>query len=116
MSTTPPPAKPFARLEDAQRFLEQHVYDHFRQASEWPRARDFDLDYHELLDPLGGLEVVCREIGPDRLSCGSAYSEHDRVALRLVALAECQGAEQDVANFLAAVRLAADRYHMSRGR
>lgn len=116
MSTTQPSGKPFARLEDAQRFLEQRVYDHFRQASEWPRARDFDLDYHALLDPLGGLEVVCRQIGTDRILCGSPMSESDRVALRLPALAACEGSETDVANFLAAVRLAADRYHATRGK
>jgi len=107
--------EPFARVEDAQQFLEQRVYDHFRQTSDWPRARDFDLDYHELLDPLGGLEVVCRQIGTERISCGSPVSASDRVALRLPALATCEGAEPDVANFLAAVRLAADRYHAARG-
>ncbi len=69
MHTDPPdPAKPLVRLEEAQRFIEQHVYDHFRQSSEWPRVRDFDLDYHELLDPLGGLEAVCRQIGSDSQS------------------------------------------------
>ncbi len=108
--------EPFTRLEDAGRFLEQRVYDHFRQTSEWPRARDFDLDYPELLDPLGGLEVVCRQIGTERISCGSPMSESDRVALRLPTLATCEGAETDVANFLAAVRLAADRYHAARGK
>src|SRR3989442_14641467 len=106
----------FKRLDDAQGFIVQTVYDHFRKTGEWPRARDFDLDYHGLLDPLGGLEVVCRQIGIERLSCGSPTSEHDRVALRLSALADCQGAEDDVTNFLAAVRLGADRYQASRGR
>src|SRR6266545_4303855 len=111
-----PLLEPFTRVEDAQRFLEQRAYDHFRQTSEWPRARDFDLNYHELLDPLGGLEVICRQIGTERILCGSPMSESDRVALRLPALATCEGAETDVANFLAAVRLAADRYHAVRGK
>src|SRR2546422_9459049 len=108
--------EPFKDLEAARRFLEQRVYDHFRATGEWPRARDFDLDYHDVLDPLGGLEVVCHQIGVERLSCGSPMSEHDRVALRLSALAECQGAEDDVTSFLAAVRLGGDRYQASRGR
>src|SRR5258708_15030452 len=115
MNTPPPEATPFTRLEDAQRFLEQRAYDHFRQTSEWPRARDFDLDYHELIDPLGGLEVICRQIGTERISCGSPTSENDRIELRLPALATCEGSEADVANFLAAVRLAADRYYAARG-
>src|SRR3989442_8866580 len=106
----------FKRLDDAQGFIVQTVYDHFRKTGEGPRARDFDLDYHELLDPLGGLEVVCRQIGIERLLCGSPMSEHDRVALRPSALAECQGADHDVASFLPAVRLGADRYNGSRGR
>src|SRR2546429_6152363 len=106
----------FSRLDDARRLLEQRVYDHFRKTGEWPRARDFGLDYHDVLDQLGGLEVVCHQIGIERLSCGSPMSEHDRVALRLSALAECQGAEDDVTSFLAAVRLGADRYQASRGR
>jgi len=105
-----------ASLSDARRFLEQRVYDHFHTTAEWPRAQDFDLDYHGVLDAFGGLEVVCRQAGPDRLTCGSPTSEHDRVTLRLGALAECKGAERDVANFLAAVRLGAERYHATRGR
>jgi hypothetical protein len=108
--------EPFKDLDAARGFLEQRIYDHFRAMAEWPRARDFDLEYYELLDPLGGLEVVCRQIGVERLSCGSPVGEHDRVALRLRALAECEGAEDDVAHFLAAVRFGADRYHASQGR
>src|SRR6266478_6213768 len=106
--------EPFTNLNDARQFLEQRVYDHFHASGEWPRALDFDLDFHSTLDPLGGLEVVCRAIGPDRIFCGSPTSEHDRVALRLRALADRDGAEQDVANFLASVGLAADRYNTSR--
>jgi len=105
-----------ATLDDARRFLEQRAYEHFRATAEWPRARDFDMDYHDLFDPLGGLEVVCRQIGHNRLGCGSPTSEHDRVTLRLPALADCEGAEEDLATFLAAVRLGAERYHTSRGR
>ena len=107
---------PLATLEDARQFLEQRVYDAFRQTSEWPRARDFDLEYHDLLDPLGGLELICRQIGLDRLSCGSPTSESDRVVLRLPAVASCEGAEADIENFLAVVRLAADRYYAARGK
>src|SRR5438309_2369119 len=107
--------EPFKSLEDARRFLEERAYEHFRATAMWPRARDFDLDYHELVDPLGGLQVVCRQIGYERISCGSTASEHDRVVLRWRALIECSAARDDLENFLAAVRLGAERYHAARG-
>ncbi len=110
-----PPAEPFARIEDAQHFLEQGVYDHFRTTGEWPRARDFDLAYYTVLDPLGGLEIVCRDIGTGRLTCGSVTSESDRIVLRLPALAGCARAEDDIRNFIAAAGVAGDRYHKVRG-
>ena len=107
--------KPFTSFEDARRFIEQRAYDHFRATGTWPRVRDFDLDHHEQLDPLDGLQILCKQIGHERIVCGSPASDHDCVALRWPALVDCAGAEEDVANFLAAVRLGAERYHAARG-
>ena len=107
--------EPFKSLEDAQRFLEERAYEHFRAAGMWPRTRDFDLEYYELLDPLGGLQLVCRRVGHERITCGSTASEHDRIILRWRALMECSAARDDLENFLAAVRLGAERYHAARG-
>lgn len=113
--TGPTGQQPFTSAEDAQRFIVQIVYDHFRQTGEWPRVRDLDLDYGEVLDPVGGLELLCRQVGHERISCGSPTSEHDRVILTIRSIAECKGSEDDVRNFLAAVRLAARRYREKRG-
>lgn len=108
--------EPFTSIEDARRFLEQRVYDHFRATAEWPKAHDVDLDYYQLLDPLGGLQLVCKLIGHDRIWCGSPVSRNDRIMLRWSALTELKDASDDIANFLAAVRLGAERYHSVRGR
>src|SRR5436309_71018 len=107
--------EPFKSLEDAQRFLEERAYEHFRAAGMWPSTRDFDVEYYELLDPLGGLQLVCRRVGHERITCGSTASEHDRIILRWRALMECSAARDDLENFLAAVRLGAERYHAARG-
>lgn len=113
--TSPTGQQPFPSAEDAQRFILQTVYDRFRETGDWPRARDLDLDYSDVLLPFGGLEVLCRQMGVERISCGSPAAEHDRVILSLRAITECNGAEEDLRNFLAIVRFGADTYHTKRG-
>lgn len=108
--------EPFKQVEDAQLFIVKTAYAHFRTTGEWPRARDMDLDYGEFLDPLGGLEVLCRQLGPDRIWCGSPAGEHDRVTVSLVGIRECEGAEESIREFLAAVSFAAGQYRERRGK
>lgn len=107
------PVEPFSHLDDAQRFIEQRVYDRLRQTGEWPKARDFDLAYCHLFDPLGGLQLVCKLAGHDRISCDSPLTPNGHITLRWSALADLSEAADDIANFLAAVRLGAQRYHSS---
>ena len=108
--------KPFDNLADARGFLERRVFDHFRKTGEWPKARDFDLKYRKVSDQLGGLHIVCQQIGYKRILCGSPDSAEDRVRLQLAAIADLRGSEDDAANFLAAVRLAAERITHPGGR
>ncbi len=107
--------EPFASVEDAQAFIVRTAYEHFRRTGEWPRVRDFDIDYGEALDPRGGVEWLCRQLGHERIGCGSPQSESDRVTVRLRALAELPGAKDDVENFLCTVRLCARRYRETKG-
>jgi len=102
-------------LQDARQFIEQRVYEHFHAHAEWPRAKIFDLEHYERLDPLGGLEEVCRQIGSDRLTCGSITSSEDRITLRWPALMDQPNAADDIRNFLKGAREAADRYTANRG-
>jgi len=113
---TDPRIESFASTEDAQRFIVQTTYDHFHRTGEWPRARDLDLDYGDVLNPFGGLELLCRQLGSERIWCGSPAGEHDRVTLNLREVPECKGGTEDIQNFLAAVRFAANRYHERRGK
>jgi hypothetical protein len=105
----------FKSAEDAERFIVATVYNHFRTTGDWPRAREFDLDHDEKLDPFGGLEFLCRQMGSDRISSGSTGSEHDRLQLHVRALAHLPEAADDVRKFLAATRLAARRFRAARG-
>lgn len=107
--------EPFQSHDEAQRFLIQSAYAHFRTNGTWPTMRSLDLQHGSLLDPMDGLEMLCRRIGADRVSWGSVGSEHDRLALHALALADVAEAAEDVQSFLAAVRLAASRYRDAGG-
>ena len=107
--------KPFTSVEDAQAFIVRTAYDQFRKTGEWPRVRDFDIEYGDVLDPFDGVELLCRRLGHERVGCGSPQSENDRITVRLPALAELPEAKDDVGHFLCAVRLAAGRYREKKG-
>lgn len=104
-----------ASVADAQEFIVRTAYEQFRRTGEWPRVRDFDIDYGDALDPLGGVELLCRQLGHERIGCGSPQSENDRVTVRLRALAQLPEAQEDIENFLCAVRLCARRYRERKG-
>lgn len=108
--------EPFKEVKDAQEFIARTAYEHFRRTGQWPITREFDLEYDNLLEPLGGLEVLCRQMGPDTIYCGSVGSEHDRVVLRLEGLAELDEAVEDLQHVLAGLRLCAKRYRDAKGR
>jgi hypothetical protein len=95
--------------------LIEYVYSRFRLMGEWPLARQIDLDLDDELDPVGGLELVCEQLGAEYISCGSPSTDHDKVMLHLRALELCPAAEDDVHNFLAAIRFCAGRYRESGG-
>ncbi len=101
--------------EDAQAFIVRTAYEHFRRTGEWPRVRDFDIQYGDALDPFGGVELLCRQLGHERIGCGSPQSEHDRVTVRLRGLADLPEAKADVESFICAVRLCAKRYREANG-
>jgi hypothetical protein len=107
--------EPFASAEDAQTFIIRAVYDTFLRTGEWPRVRDFDIEYGDVLDPFDGVELLCRRLGHEFISCGSPQSENDRIMVRLRALAGLPEAKHDIEHFLCAVRLAARLYREKKG-
>ena len=58
--------------------------------------------------------MLCRQLGHERIGCGSVQSEHDRVTVRLRGMAELPEARDDVENFLSTVRVCAERYRKAR--
>ncbi|MGH7548317.1 MAG: hypothetical protein ACREMM_09085 [Gemmatimonadales bacterium] len=108
--------QPFTRLEDAQRFVLKVAYEHFRRTGEWPHARDLDLEFGDALDPTGGLELLTRQLGSDRVRPVSPANPSDTVVVTLKGLAEVEQASDDIQRFLDAVRFAARRYRESGGK
>ncbi len=108
--------EPFKNTEEAQRFLLKSVYEYFRQKGEWPRARDFDLEHGDLFDLVGGIELVSRQLGTQKITPATpANNSNDQVRVLLRGLAEIDEARDDIEKFLEAVRLAARKYRESRG-
>lgn len=88
------------------------VYAHFNRTGDWPTVRNVDRSLDRYLDPIGGLRRVCDEIGNDRIICESG-NPTGLVKLRPRALAEHAVGKQDLDNFLAVARYAAQRYRSS---
>jgi len=85
-----------------QQLVRQTVYDHFKEASAWPRASQLEL---MLEDRISDLQLVCLDMGGDFIVCGDP-GRHDEICqLRLKALPACEGSEQDIANTIKAIKL-----------
>ena len=95
---------------ELRRTVLQAACDHFLKEDSWPLARALDLELGSVLDEHGGLLAVCVQIGSDRIVCESPYAREGRCRLRLRGLAECEGAESDIENLLAALRYCNGRY------
>lgn len=109
--------EPFKTSEEAQVFVLRTVYQHFRQTGTWPAAREFDLLYGDLLDPVGGIELVSRQLGSSRITPASpSNNASDQLRVHLTGLAEIAEALDDIRGFLAVVRFAARKYRDSRGK
>jgi len=111
-----PASEPFKQAEDAQRFVLKVAYEHFRRTGEWPNARELDLEFGDVLDPMGGLELLTRHLGSDKVRPVSPASPNDFVVVTLKGLADLGEARDDLERFLDAVRFAAKRYRESRGK
>lgn len=107
--------EPFTRGEDAQQFVLREAYAHFRNTGQWPLARDFDVEHGDSLDPIGGLELLTRQLGVEKVTPVNPQNPNDRVTLGLRGMEDLPEAQEDVENLLKTVRLAARRYRESSG-
>lgn len=90
--------------------LLQLVYDRFRSSGSWPFVSDLRVELrHE-----GNIRVLATEIGADNIVCENRDGGVCR--LHFPAIAECQYAEEDVNNVLAAFRFLARQYITDRAR
>jgi hypothetical protein len=108
---------PFQTSEAAQLFLLRTLYEHFRTNSTWPLAREFDLKYGDLFDPVGGIELVSRQAGASKVTPASpSNNASDKLRVQLAGLVDVEEAQADIQGFLEAVRLAARKYRNSLGK
>ena len=94
--------EPFKRSEDAQQFILQQAYELFRRTGAWPRTRDLDLQYGDLLDQVGGIEILTQQLGVELISSGSPTNPNDFTMVRLRGLARVPEAQQDLEKFVEA--------------
>ena len=92
------------------------AYEHFRRTADWPHAQELDHEFGDLLDTMGGLDLLTRQLGSDKVRPVSVASQNDFVVVTLKGLAELGEARDDLARFVDAVRFAAKRYRESRGK
>jgi len=92
------------------------AYEHFRRTAYWPHAQELDHEFGDLLDTMGGLDLLTRQLGSDKVRPVSVASQNDFVVVTLKGLAELGEARDDLARFVDAVRFAAKRYRESRGK
>jgi len=104
---------PFARPVDAQQFILQKAYEHFRKHGKWPQAREFDVKYGDLLERVGGLELLTRQLGSERVTPANPQNPSDLLIVNLHGLAELPEAQEDIENLLRTTRLAARNYRES---
>ena len=89
--------------------MEQHefiqmIYDQFRSTGRWPRVRDIQVEVRHLFN----VRKFAAEIGANRVVCENR--PEGVCFLHLEAIATCRNSDEDVQNFVAAVRIAARRY------
>ena len=95
--------------QDQQRLYLQTIFDFFRQNAEWPTYRFVD---RKLFKDAG---VDAKEISaslPNGFANGFRFDSdfENRAALSIEAIRLCNGSEEDLINFLAAVRFLVERY------
>lgn len=84
----------------------QRVYDHFRANNKWPQTWLLQKEFRRH----GSVDLIAAEIGRDLVNCEQPLKPESIVSLTLKGIAECQGSQQDIENFLKAVRFIANRY------
>jgi len=95
----------------------QMVCQHFIDHDRWPEVRALELDIEKEFGMSKGIEMICQEIGPDKVACGSLERPGDRCVLTLRGIEACHGApaEGELVRFLAAARHCAKRYRDAHG-
>lgn len=84
--------------------LLQLIYDEFHRTGAWPSVKELVVRHRKhpnlrrLIAGIGSSKIVCED------------SQDGVCFLRIEALTACKGSEEDIANFLSALRLAAKRY------
>jgi len=96
-----------------QKRLLQFVYECFHASNEWPLAKRVDLALDDVLDPIGGLELVCKALGRELILCESPSAAHSRVRLPLLGILACENSLMDIEDFLTLARYAAQVYRDS---
>ncbi|MDP9383047.1 MAG: hypothetical protein M3Q29_23495 [Chloroflexota bacterium] len=118
----PDPAGPYSlritdkgveAVQSRQRRLMQAIYDHFREAGEWPK-------YRELGRRLVGqmrVEDVAKSLPPGYINEGSAgdasYDHGDNGAFAMLtvpAISLCEGSDGDLSDFMRVLRLCLNRH------
>ncbi|MFL5382287.1 MAG: hypothetical protein ACJ8GN_07210 [Longimicrobiaceae bacterium] len=83
-----------------------HTYQYFRASGDWPLARKLELDFADE----GEIDQIADEIGPDYIICQEMHSLDAICFLRLAGIELCDGAEDDVQNFLRVIPIFANAY------
>jgi predicted nucleotide-binding protein len=99
-----------AQINDAQQALLEHVWSAFRTAGDWPIAQQVEVDLRHVLDPVGGIEAVCRSLGDRYIVCETPEFARSRVKLRIDGVARCASSAADVDAFLTLLRYAGEHY------
>jgi len=112
-SMSDPPRSP--QIGEPADTLLRAVYREFTRSGEWPLAWRLDAEFHDVLDPAGGLAEVCAALG-GFIACGPISDPQSRVKLRLAALARLDDADGDIAAFLSLCRFVGHAYKSSPSR
>jgi len=93
------------------------VCDYFIAHDRWPGVRSLELDVEREFGTSKGIEMICQEIGADRVHCGSLERPMDTCVLTLSGIDACisPSAEREIERVLAAARYCAKRYRDARG-
>ncbi|HEX9939034.1 MAG TPA: hypothetical protein VGB15_17970 [Longimicrobium sp.] len=93
-------------MDELQRRLLNRIYSAFRETGEWPRSRKIELEFADEAE----IDDIADDLGFEYVMCENPSRADAECRLGIRGLAECDGAEDDIRNFLSALPLFAEKY------